>query len=147
MHARIARFPTTAEETVEDFRDWFAWSNDQLNGIVGMRRRRLLCAPDGSDTALMEHDSADAFAAMLRAEAVSMIGRGLGPVLNDRRQAMSNDVTVDFPTADGCRCDGNGMCICERTEAEPGLPLVSGRAVAADPSHIGSLSQPGARRA
>ena len=101
MHIAIARFPAVPAERDKDFRDWFAWSNDQLRGMVGLRGRRLLRAPDGSYTALVEHDSAGAFAAMLKAEAVSMIDRGLGPILNDRRQAMSYDVLVDFPTAEG----------------------------------------------
>ena len=130
MHIAIARFPAVPAEHDKDFRDWFAWSNDQLRGMVGLRGRRLLRAPDGSYTALVEHDSASAFAAMLKAEAVSMIHRGLGPILNDRRQAMSYDVLVDFPTADGCRCDGNGTCSCEGAAAEPGFRLVSGGAVA-----------------
>ena len=136
MHIAIARFPAVPAEHDKDFRDWFAWSNDQLRGMVGLRGRRLLRAPDGSYTALVEHDSAAAFAAMLTAEAVSMIHRGLGPILNDRGQAMSYDVLVDFPTAERCRCDGNGTC-CEGAAAEPGLRLVSGGAVPAAVSCAG----------
>jgi len=137
MHIAIARFPAVPAEHDKDFRDWFAWSNDQLRGMVGLRGRRLLRAPDGSYTALVEHDSASAFAAMLKAEAVSMIHRGLGPILNDRRQAMSYDVLVDFPTAERCRCDGSGTCSCEGATAEPGLRLVSGGAVPAAVSGAG----------
>ncbi|MEP7194760.1 MAG: hypothetical protein ABI903_18085 [Actinomycetota bacterium] len=125
MHIAIARFPAVPAEHDKDFRDWFAWSNDQLRGMVGLRGRRLLRAPDGTYTALVEHDSAGAFAAMLEAEAISMIHRGLGPILNDRRHAMSYDVLVDSPSADGCRCDGNGTCGCQGAEAEPGLRFVS----------------------
>lgn len=131
MHIAIARFPAVPAEHDKDFRDWFAWSNDQLRAMVGLRGRRLLRAPDGTYTALVEHDSADAFTAMLKAEAVSMIHRGLGPILNDRRQAISYDVLLDFPNSDGCRCDGNGTCNCEGVEAEPALRLVSGGAVPA----------------
>ena len=128
MHIAIARFPAVPAEHDKDFRDWFAWSNDELRGMAGLRGRRLLRSPDGSYTALLEHDSAAAFAAMLKAEAVSMIHRGLGPILNDRRQAMSYDVLVDFPTADGCHRDRNGTCSCESTEAVPMPRLVSGEA-------------------
>jgi len=131
MHIAIARFPAVPAERDKDFRDWFTWSNDQLRGIVGLRGRRLLRAPDGSYTALVEHDSASAFAAMLKAEAVSMIHRGLGPILNDRRQAMRYDVLVDFPTAEACRCDGQGTCSCEGAASEPGLRLVGGGTVPA----------------
>lgn len=117
MHIAIARFPAVPAERDKDFRDWFAWSNDQLRGMVGLRGRRLLRAPDGSYIALVEHDSAGAFAAMHKAEAVSMIHRGLGRILNDRRQAMRYDVLVDFPTAEACCCDGNGTCGCEGDNA------------------------------
>ena len=141
MHIAIARFPAVPPEHDKAFRDWFAWSNDQLRGMVGLRGRRLLRAPDGSYTALLEHDSAAAFAAMLKAEAVSMIHRGLGPILNDRRQAMSYDVLVDFPTADGCCCDGNGTCSCEGPEAEPGRWLVSGGAAPNAASGAGNDSR------
>ena len=131
MHIAIARFPAVPAERDKDFRDWFAWSNDQLRGMVGLRGRRLLRAPDGSYTALVEHDSASAFAAMHKAEAVSMIHRGLGRILNDRRQAMRYDVLVDFPIAEACRCDGHGTCSCEGAVSEPGLRLGSGGAVPA----------------
>ena len=131
MHIAIARFPAVPPEHDRDFRDWFAWSNDQFREMAGLRSRRLLRAPDGSYTALVEHDSAGAFAAMLKAEAVSMIHWGLGPILNDRRQAMSYHVLVDFPSADGCRCDGDGTCSCDGSEAEPGSWLVSGEAAPA----------------
>jgi len=137
MHIAIARFPAVPAERDRDFRDWFAWSNDQLRGMGGLRGRRLLRAPDGSYTALVEHDSAAAFAAMLKAEAVSMIHRGLGPILNDRGQAMRYDVLVDFPIGDGCRCDGDGTCSCEGAESEPGLRLVCGGAAPAAVSGAG----------
>lgn len=97
MHIAIARFPAVPAERDKDFRDWFAWSNDQLRATVGLRGRRLLRAPDGSYTALVEHDSAKSFAAMRKAEAISMIQHGLGRILSDRRQAMRYDVLVDFP--------------------------------------------------
>ena len=32
MHIAIARFPPVPAEHDNDFRDWFAWSNDQLRG-------------------------------------------------------------------------------------------------------------------
>jgi hypothetical protein len=97
VHIAIARFPAVPAERDKDFRDWFAWSNDQLRATVGLRGRRLLRAPDGSYTALMEHDSASSFAAMRKAEAISMIQHGLGRILSDRRQAIRYDVLVDSP--------------------------------------------------
>jgi len=85
VHIAIARFPAVPAERDKDFRDWFAWSNDQLRTTVGLKGRRLLRAPDGSYTALVEHDSAKSFAAMREGEAISMIQHGLGRILSDRR--------------------------------------------------------------
>jgi len=100
MYIAIARFPAVPAERDRDFRDWFAWSNDQLRGMAGLRGRRLLRASDGSYTALVEHESASTFAAMSAAEAVSMIHEGLGKILSDRPQAMTYDVVVDFSPTD-----------------------------------------------
>ena len=139
MHIAIARFPAVPAGRDKDFRDWFAWSNDQLRGMAGLRGRRLLRASDGLYTALVEHDSAGAFAAMRQAEAISMVDRGLGGILSDRLQAMRYDVVVDFPTAEPCCCDGHGTCSCEGAAAEPGLRLVSGGAVPAAVSCAGDV--------
>ena len=123
MHIAIARFPAVPAERDKDFREWFAWSNDQLRTMVGLRGRRLLRSPDGSYTALVEHDSASSFAAMRKAEAISMIHHGLGRILSDSRQAMRYDVLVDFPTAETCCCDGHETCGCEGAEQDPGAPV------------------------
>ena len=58
-----------------------------------------------------------------------MIHRGLGRILNDRRQAMRYDVLTEFPTAEACCCDGHGTYSCEGAASEPGLRLGSGGAV------------------
>lgn len=108
MHIAIARFPAVPAERDKDFRDWFAWSNGQLREIAGLKGRRLLCAPDGSYTVLVEHESATSFAAMHTAQAVSMIHQGLGKILNDGPQTTTYEVVVDFETSGGCCGDGPG---------------------------------------
>ena len=115
MHIAIARFPTVPAERDKDFRDWFAWSNDQLRETAGLKARRLLRAPDGSYTALVEHESASTFAAMHATEAVSMIHQGLGQILNDGPQATKYEVVVDFSTSGSCCGDGPGAGSHERT--------------------------------
>ena len=55
MFVAIARFPEVPTEREAEFRAWFAWSNDLLRDIDGLQGRRLLRAPDGSYTALVEH--------------------------------------------------------------------------------------------
>ena len=106
MHIAIARFPTVPAERDRDFRDWFAWSNDQLRETAGLKARRLLRAPDGSYTALVEHESASTFAAMHSAESVAKVHERLGQILNDAPQATKYDVVVDYPTSGPC-CGGD----------------------------------------
>jgi len=107
MHVAIARFPAVPAERDNDFRDWFTWSNDQLRGTEGLKTRRLLRAPDGTYTALVEHESAATFAAMHNAEAGTVIQEGLRRVLGDTPQATSYDVVVDSSMAKKC-CGGHG---------------------------------------
>lgn len=73
MPIAIARFPPVPAERDQVFRDWFVWSNDQLDSIVGLKTRRVLRGPDGSYTALVEHESADKSAAMHTAGSVAKI--------------------------------------------------------------------------
>lgn len=107
MHIAIARFPAVPAERDSDFRDWFTWSNDQLRGTEGLKARRLLRAPDGSYTALVEHESATTFASMHTAETVTVIQQGLRRILPDAPQAIGYDVVVDSGTDQGC-CGGSG---------------------------------------
>lgn len=94
-----------------------ARSNDQLRETPGLKSRRLLRAPDGSYTALVEHESATSFAAMHETEgvSVSMIQAGLGSILNDNPQATTYEVVVDFSTAETCCGDGHGTATHEGT--------------------------------
>ena len=105
MHIAITRFPAVPAERDKDFRDWFARSNEQLRAVVGLRGLRLMRAPDGFYTAMVEHDSASSFADMRKAEAISMIDHGLGRILSDSREAMSYDVLEGFRTAETCSGD------------------------------------------
>ena len=108
MHISIVRFPTVSADLDKDFRNWFDSSNDQLRGTAGLKGRRLLRAPDGSSTAVMEHESASIFAAVHAAEAVSMVQSGLGQILSTCPQAMTYEVVVDFAAPGGCCAVGQG---------------------------------------
>jgi len=109
MHLTIAQFPAVPAERDDDFRDWFGWSNEQLVR-AGLIRRRLLRAPDGAYTSLVDYDNLSTFAATPMAEAVSLIHRGLGPILNDAPHALRYDIVVDSLTAETrCEhCNGTG---------------------------------------
>jgi len=122
MLIAIARFPAVPAERDKDFREWFTSSNEQLRETAGLKGRRLLRAQDGSYSALMEHESASTFAAMHKAEAVSMIHSGLGRILSDGQPATRYEVVLDCSTSGPC-CHGRlGADIHEGTQAH-----VSGR--------------------
>jgi len=75
MFVAIARFPEIPTEREEEFQAWFAWSNDQLREIDGLKGRRLLRAPDGTYMALVEHKTSETFDAMHATEAASRRAR------------------------------------------------------------------------
>lgn len=103
MRFAITRFPTVPTRRDQDFRDWFATSNDELRDTAEVKSRRLLRAADGTYTALVEHRGASTLAVLHKAEAVSMIQAGLGSILSDRLEATEYDVVVDsFPIETCC---------------------------------------------
>jgi len=108
MHIAIARFPMVPAARDREFLEWFAWSNEQLRDTAGLKARRLLRAPDGSYTALVEHESAESFAAMHTAEPVAKINERLRQIVQDGPHATKYEVVVDFATSGTCCGDGSG---------------------------------------
>ena len=72
-----------------------------------MLARRLLRAPDGTYTALVEHKSAETFAAMHASEVASRVHARLGEVFVDEPLATKYEVVVDFAASRSC-CGGSG---------------------------------------
>ncbi len=107
MFIAIARFPEVPTEREAEFRAWFAWSNDQLGEVDGLQGRRLLRAADGSYTALVEHNSAETFAAMHATEAASRVKAQLGELLLDGTAATIYEVVADLTKSGSC-CGGKG---------------------------------------
>ncbi len=107
MFIAIARFPEVPTEREAEFRAWFAWSNDQLREVDGLQGRRLLRAADGSYTALVEHDSAETFAAMHATEAASQVHEQIGELLPDGPAATTYEVVADLAKSGSC-CGGTG---------------------------------------
>ena len=91
MFVAIARFPEVPTEREAEFRAWFAWSNDQLRDIDGLEGRRLLRAPDGSYTALVEHKSAETFAAMRTTGAASHVHALLAELFGELGYAVTHE--------------------------------------------------------
>ena len=107
MFVAIARFPEVPIEREEDFEAWFAWSNGQLRDIDGLRGRRLLRATDGTYTALVEHKSAETFAAMHTTEVASLVHARLGEVVHGEPLATKYEVVADLAKSGSC-CGGGG---------------------------------------
>lgn len=65
MFVNIIRFPAIREGKDEDFREWFAWSNELYSAWPGFISRRLLAPREGGDyAAVVEHESYETFMAM-----------------------------------------------------------------------------------
>jgi heme-degrading monooxygenase HmoA len=107
MFVAIARFPTIPTEREEELQAWFAWSNDQLREIDGLKGRRLLRAPDGTYMALVEHKTAETFDAMHATEAAARVHARLAEVNIDEPLATKYEVVVDFAKSEAC-CGGAG---------------------------------------
>lgn len=107
MFVAIARFPDVPAEREEAFQAWFAWSNEQLREIHGLQGRRLLRATDGTYTALVEHQSAETFAAMHTTQVASQVHARLGDIVNDDPRAATFEVMVDLSNSGSC-CGGKG---------------------------------------
>jgi heme-degrading monooxygenase HmoA len=107
MFVAIARFPTIPTEREDELQAWFAWSNDQLREIDGLKGRRLLRDPDGTYMALVEHESAGTFDAMHATEAAARVHARLAEVIIDEPRAKKYQVVVDFAKAEAC-CGGSG---------------------------------------
>ena len=110
MFIAIAQFPEVPIEREAEFRAWFAWSNDQLREVDGLQGRRLLHAADGTYTALVEHHSAETFAAMHATEAASHVHAQLGELLLDGPGATTYEVVADLGKSGSCcgGTDGHG---------------------------------------
>jgi len=107
MFVAIARFPEIPTEREDELQAWFAWSNDQLREIDGLKGRRLLRAPDGTYMALVEHESAGTFDAMHATEAAARVHARLAEVIIDEPRAKKYEVVVDFAKSEAC-CGGGG---------------------------------------
>lgn len=105
MFIAMARFPEVPIEREAEFRAWFAWSNDRLREVDGLQGRRLLHAADGGYTALVEHHSAETFAAMHATEAAVHVHAQLGELLLDGPAATTYEVVADLAKSVSC-CGG-----------------------------------------
>jgi heme-degrading monooxygenase HmoA len=62
MFVNVVHFPPIKDGKDSEFRDWFAWSNQEFAKHKGFIKRRLLKPLDGGNyAAIVEHESHDTF--------------------------------------------------------------------------------------
>ena len=65
MFVNIVHFPPIKDGKDSEFRDWFAWSNQEFAKHKGFIRRTLLTPLEGGNyAAIVEHESRDTFMVM-----------------------------------------------------------------------------------
>lgn len=108
MFVAIARFPEVPTDRQEEFQAWFAWSNDQLRETDGLEGRRLLRTTDGAYVALVEHHSAETFAAMHATDQAARVQARLAEIVTDGPWAAKYEVVVEFSASGACCGGGHG---------------------------------------
>ena len=106
MFVVIATFPEVPTELGGEFRAWFAWSNKRLGQAEGLSGRRLMLAADGTYVALVEHTSAQTFAAMQGTEVAAEVHARLGEILHEPPRHTAYKVVVDAADSRSC-CGGH----------------------------------------
>lgn len=106
MFIALVTFPEVPADRETAFRSWFAWSNEELAGVDGLQSRRLLRAPNGSYSALVEHDSEATFSAMHARPEVAAIRARLREIVSEPPTATQLEV-VSGEVAGSC-CGGGG---------------------------------------
>ncbi|RYV49700.1 antibiotic biosynthesis monooxygenase family protein [Pengzhenrongella frigida] len=107
MFVAIASFPEVPIDRRDEFQAWFAWSNTQLRGTDGLEGRRLLRTTDGAHVGLVEHRSAETFAAMHATEQATRVQLRLAEIVTDWPPAAKFEVVVELPASGSC-CGGGG---------------------------------------
>ena len=82
MFVVIISFPPIKEGKDAEFREWFAWTNNEFANYQGFIGRRLLKPVKGGNYAvIMEHESQETFMAMNNSPAHAEAGKRVGPLL------------------------------------------------------------------
>jgi heme-degrading monooxygenase HmoA len=82
MFINIINFPPIRVGKEAEFRQWFAWSNEEYPKHKGFIRRRLLLPREGGNyAAFVEHESYDTFMAMHTSHTQAEASRLLKPLL------------------------------------------------------------------
>ncbi len=95
MFVNIVHFPPIKAGQDQEFRDWFAWSNDLYKSHPGFISRRLLKPREGGNyAAIVEHDSFETFWAMHTSSDQAKAGERIKPLLEGTPTPVFYEVIV-----------------------------------------------------
>ena len=95
MFVNIVQFPPIKAGKDAEFREWFAWSNQEYAKHEGFIRRRLLKPREGGNyTAIVEHESYETFWAMHTSPAQAEAGKRVRPLLDGDPSPVFYEVVV-----------------------------------------------------
>lgn len=82
MFVNIIHFPAVKDEKDTEFRQWFAWSNEEYAKHKGFINRLLLIPREGGRyVAIVEHESFETFMAMHTSPTQAEANRRVHPLL------------------------------------------------------------------
>ncbi len=83
MFVNIVHFPPVKAGKDAEFREWFAWSNEQYAKHRGFISRRLLGPREGGNyAAIVEHESYETFMAMHTSPTQAEARKRVGPLMD-----------------------------------------------------------------
>lgn len=83
MFVNIIHFPPIKEGKDAEFREWFAWSNEEYARHKGFIRRRLLRPREGGNyVAIVEHESYETFMDMHTSPTQAEAGMRVKPLMD-----------------------------------------------------------------
>ncbi len=95
MFVNIVHFPPIKEGKDEEFRTWFARSNEEFSRCDGFISRRLLKPRSGGTfAAIVEHDSFDTFQAMRNSPLQAEMNLRVQPMFEGELKAEFYDVVL-----------------------------------------------------
>ncbi len=95
MFINIVHFPPIKPGRDAEFREWFAWSNEQYAKHPGFISRRLLKPREGGNyAAVVEHESYDTFMAMHTSPTQTQAAERIKPLLDGSPAPQFYEVVV-----------------------------------------------------
>ena len=95
MFVNIIQFPPVTAGKDDEFKAWFAWSNEQYAEHEGFISRRLLKPRDaGSYVGIVEHDSYETFMAMHTSSTQAKARKRVKPLLESDPTPQFFDLVV-----------------------------------------------------